>query len=117
MALVSIYGNWYLYFWVVYCKIYSAFVWLFGNHCRGSDKARSVITTGVGGQSPGGLQRVRTRRRKAQQNYRVKHIVALARRPSLRRIVMAPGAHSAHAVMESKEKALHGALATGKFLV
>ncbi|CAB3253164.1 unnamed protein product [Arctia plantaginis] len=87
-------------------------VWLFGNHCRGSDKARSVITTGVGGQSPGGLQRVRTRRRKAQQNYRVKHIVALARRPSLRRIVMAPGAHSAHAMMEDKEKALHGALAT-----
>ncbi|XP_075980057.1 6-phosphofructo-2-kinase/fructose-2,6-bisphosphatase-like isoform X2 [Anticarsia gemmatalis] len=111
MALLSIQGGWYLYFWLIYCKIYSAIIWVFGNHCRGSDKARSVITTGVSGQSPGGLQRVRTRRRRAQQN-RVKHIVALARRPSLRRIVMAPGASTAHTMMEDKEKALHGALAT-----
>lgn len=117
MALLSIQGDWYLYLWLIYCKIYSAIIWLFGNHCRGSDKVRSVITAGVSGQSPGGLQRVRTRRRRAQQNHRVKHIVALARRPSLRRIVMAPGASTAHAMMEDKEKALHGALATGEFLI
>lgn len=115
MALLSIQGDWYLYFWLIYCKIYSAIIWLFSNHCRGADKVRSVITSGVSGQSPGGLQRVRTRRRRAPQQHRVKHIVALARRPSLRRIVMAPGASTAHAMMEDKEKALHGALATGKF--
>lgn len=56
---------------------------------------------------------MRTRRRKAQQ-YRAKHIVALARRPSLRRIVMAPGASAAHAMMEDKEKTLHGTLAAGE---
>lgn len=111
MALLSIQGDFYLYFWLIYCKIYSAIIWLLGNHCRGSDKTRSVITSVAGGQSPGGFQRVRTRRRRAQQN-RVKHIVALARRPSLRRIVMAPGANTAHAMMEDKEKTLHGALAT-----
>lgn len=115
MALLSIQGDWYLYFWLIYCKIYSAIIWLFSNHCRGADKVRSVITSGVSGQSPGGLQRVRTRRRRAPQQHRVKHIVALARRPSLRRIVMAPGASTAHAMMDDKEKALHGALATGKF--
>ncbi|CAH0589166.1 unnamed protein product [Chrysodeixis includens] len=112
MALLSIQGDWYLYFWLIYCKIYSAIIWLFSNHCRGADKVRSVITSGVSGQSPGGLQRVRTRRRRAPQQHRVKHIVALARRPSLRRIVMAPGASTAHAMMEDKEKTLHGALAT-----
>lgn len=106
MALLSIQGDWYLYIWLVYCKIYSAFIWLFGNHCRGADKVRSVITAGVNGQSPGGLHRVRTRRRKSQQLHRTKHIVALARRPSLRRIVMAPGASTAHAMMEDKEKVL-----------
>ncbi|KAH9633900.1 hypothetical protein HF086_002931 [Spodoptera exigua] len=117
MALLSIQGDWYLYIWLIYCKIYSAIIWLFSNHCRGTDKARSVITSGVGGQSPGGLHRVRTRRRRAPQQHRVKHIVALARRPSLRRIVMAPGASTAHTMMEDKEKILNGALATGEFIV
>lgn len=106
MALLSIRGDWYLYIWLIYCKIYSAFIRLFGNHCRGADKVHSVITAGVNGQSPGGLHRVRTRRRKSQQQHRTKHIVALARRPSLRRIVMAPGASTAHAMMEDKEKVL-----------
>lgn len=115
MALLShIQSDWYtLYFWLIYCKIYSAIIWLVGNHCRGADKSRSVITAGVGGQSPSGLHRVRTRRRKLQQQHRTKHIVALARRPSLRRIVMAPGASTTHAMMEDKEKALHGSLASG----
>ncbi|XP_050549702.1 6-phosphofructo-2-kinase/fructose-2,6-bisphosphatase isoform X1 [Spodoptera frugiperda] len=112
MALLSIQGDWYLYIWLIYCKIYSAIIWLFSNHCRGADKVRSVITSGVSGQSPGGLHRVRTRRRRAPQQHRVKHIVALARRPSLRRIVMAPGASTAHTMMEDKEKILNGALAT-----
>ena len=117
MALLSIQGDWYLYFWLIYCKIYSAIIWLFSNHCRGADKVRSVITSGVSGQSPAGLHRVRTRRRRAPQQHRVKHIVALARRPSLRRIVMAPGASTAHTMMEDKEKILNGALATGEFIV
>ncbi|KAJ8714940.1 hypothetical protein PYW08_004921 [Mythimna loreyi] len=112
MALLSIQGDWYLYFWLIYCKIYSAIIWLFSNHCRGADKVRSVITSGVSGQSPTGLHRVRPRRRRAPQQHRVKHIVALARRPSLRRIVMAPGASTAHTMMEDKEKIFHGALAT-----
>ncbi|CAK1555879.1 unnamed protein product [Leptosia nina] len=109
MALLSIRGDWYLFFWLIYCKVYSAIIWLVGNHCRG-DKARSVISAGVGGQSPGGLHRVRTRRKKPQQ-HRVKHTVALVRRPSLRKTIMAPGASPAHAMMEDKEKALHCALA------
>jgi hypothetical protein len=117
MALLSIQGDWYIYFWLIYCKIYSAIIWLFGNHCRGADKVRSVITAGVGVQSPGGLHRVRTRRRRPQQQHRSKHIIALARRPSLRRIVMAPGASAAHAMMEDKEKTLHGPLATGKLFL
>lgn len=117
MALLSIQGDWYLYFWLIYCKIYSAIIWLFSNHCRGADKVRSVITSGVSGQSPTGLHRVRPRRRRAPQQHRVKHIVALARRPSLRRIVMAPGASTAHTMMEDKEKILQGALATGEFIV
>ncbi|KAJ8712203.1 hypothetical protein PYW07_005045 [Mythimna separata] len=112
MALLSIQGDWYLYFWLIYCKIYSAIIWLFSNHCRGADKVRSVITSGVSGQSPAGLHRVRPRRRRAPQQHRVKHIVALARRPSLRRIVMAPGASTAHTMMEDKEKMFQGALAT-----
>ncbi|XP_049876061.1 6-phosphofructo-2-kinase/fructose-2,6-bisphosphatase-like [Pectinophora gossypiella] len=115
MALLSAqpHSDWYTYFWLIYCKIYSAIIWLVGNHCRGADKSRVVITAGVGSQSPSGLHRVRTRRRKPQQQHRVRHIVvALARRPSLRRIVMAPGASTAHAMMEDKEKALHGALAS-----
>ncbi|XP_026321564.1 6-phosphofructo-2-kinase/fructose-2,6-bisphosphatase-like isoform X2 [Hyposmocoma kahamanoa] len=114
MALLShIQSEWYkLYFWLIYCKIYSAVIWLVGNHCRGADKNRSVITAGVSGQSPSGLHRVRTRRRKSQQHHRSKHIVALARRPSLRRIVMAPGASTAHAMLEDKEKALQGSLAS-----
>ncbi|KAM3965742.1 6-phosphofructo-2-kinase/fructose-2,6-bisphosphatase [Aphomia sociella] len=109
MALSSIQGDLCTYFWLLYCKIYSAIIWLFGNHCRGADKVRSVITAGAGVQSSGGLHRVRTRRRKVQQ-HRVKHIVALTRRPSVRRIVMAPGTSTAHAMMEDKEKTLHGAL-------
>ncbi|VVC93248.1 unnamed protein product [Leptidea sinapis] len=109
MALLCIRGDWYLYFWLIYCKVYSAIIWFVGNHCRGSDKARSVISGSVGNQSPSGLPRVRTRRRKPQQ-HKVKHIVALVRRPSLRRIVMAPGA-AAHAMMEDKAKTLNGALA------
>lgn len=113
MALLCIQGDWHFYIWLIYCKIYSAIIRLFGNHCRGADKARSVITAGVGVQSPGGLHRVRTRRRRSQQLHR-KHVVALARRPSLRRIVMAPGASAAHAMMEDKEKTLHGALASGQ---
>lgn len=116
MALLSnhIQGDWYIYFWLIYSKIYSAVIWLVGNHCRGADKGRSVITAGVSGQSPSGFHRVRTRRRKPQQQHRAKHIVALTRRPSLRRIVMAPGASTAHTMMEDKEKALHGALASGE---
>lgn len=117
MALLRIQGDWHIFIWLIYCKIYSAIIWLFGNHCRGADKARSVITAGAGVQSPGGLHRVRTRRRKSQQQHRSKHIVALARRPSLRRIVMAPGASAAHAMMEDKEKTLHGAIATGQSLL
>ncbi|KAG6455099.1 hypothetical protein O3G_MSEX009020 [Manduca sexta] len=105
MALMSIQRDWYIYFWLIYCKIYSTIVRLFGNHCRGSDKVRSVITAGVSGQSAGSLHRVRTRRRK-QSQHRAKHIVALVRRSSLRRIVMAPGASTAHAMMEDKEKVL-----------
>ncbi|RVE45447.1 hypothetical protein evm_009882 [Chilo suppressalis] len=111
MALLSIRGDWYIYLWLIYCKVYSAIIWVFGNHCRGADKACSVITAGVSVQSPGGLHRVRTRRRKSQQQHRSKHIVALARRPSLRRIVMAPGASTAHAMMEDKEKTLHATVA------
>ncbi|CAG9788609.1 unnamed protein product [Diatraea saccharalis] len=111
MAFLSIQSDWYICFWLIYCKIYSAIIWVFGNHCRGTDKARSVINTGVSVQSPGGLCRVRTRRRKPQQQLRYKHIVALARRPSLRRIVMAPGASAAHAMMEDKEKTLHATVA------
>ncbi|KAJ2945509.1 hypothetical protein O0L34_g323 [Tuta absoluta] len=111
MAFFSIHlqSDWYTFFWLIYCKIYSAIIWLVGNHCRGADKSRSVITAGVVGQSPSGLHRVRTRRRKPQPQHRIKHVVALARRPSLRRIVMAPGASTAHAMMEDKEKTLHGA--------
>ncbi|XP_063365713.1 6-phosphofructo-2-kinase/fructose-2,6-bisphosphatase-like [Cydia amplana] len=111
MALLSIRGDWSTFLFLIYYKIYSAIVWLAGNHCRGADKGRSVISGGVGGQSPGGLHRVRTRRRRPQQQHRAKHIVALTRRPSLRRIVMAPGASTAHTMLEDKEKAL-GALAT-----
>ncbi|XP_022121663.2 6-phosphofructo-2-kinase/fructose-2,6-bisphosphatase [Pieris rapae] len=105
MALLSIRGDWYLFFWIIYCKIYSAIIRLVSNHCHGGDKARSVIS--AGGHSPGGLHRVRTRRRK----YRVKHTVALVRRPSLRKVVMAPGASPVEAMMEDKEKTLHCALA------
>lgn len=108
MALLSIRGDWYLYIWLIYRKIYSAVIWLLGNHCR-SDKGRSVISVGVSSQSIGSLHRVRSRRRKSQQ-HRVKHI-ALVRRPSLRRIVMAPGASTAHTMIEDKEKAL----SNGKF--
>ncbi|XP_028162076.1 uncharacterized protein LOC114354034 [Ostrinia furnacalis] len=115
MALLRIQGDWYIYIWLIYCKIYSAIIWVFGNHCRGADKVRSVITAGAGVQSPAGLHRVRSRRRRSQHQTRTK-LVALARRPSLRRIVMAPGANAAHAMMEDKEKTLHGALATGEFL-
>ncbi|XP_023937273.1 6-phosphofructo-2-kinase/fructose-2,6-bisphosphatase [Bicyclus anynana] len=104
MALLSIRGDWHLYLWLIYRKIYSAVIWLLGNHCRG-DKSRSVISVVAGSQSLAGLHRVRTRRRKPQQ-HRNKHVVALVRRPSLRRIVMAPGASTAHAMMEDKEKAL-----------
>ncbi|XP_063829402.1 6-phosphofructo-2-kinase/fructose-2,6-bisphosphatase-like isoform X2 [Ostrinia nubilalis] len=111
MALLRIQGDWYIYIWLIYCKIYSAIIWVFGNHCRGADKVRSVITAGAGVQSPAGLHRVRSRRRRSQHQTRTK-LVALARRPSLRRIVMAPGANAAHAMMEDKEKTLHGALAT-----
>ncbi|KAL0821610.1 hypothetical protein ABMA28_005060 [Loxostege sticticalis] len=111
MALLRVQGDWYIFIWLIYCKIYSVIIWVFGNHCRGADKARSVITAGVGEQSPAGLHRVRTRRRRSQHQHRTK-LVALARRPSLRRIVMAPGANAAHAMMEDKEKTLHGALAT-----
>lgn len=114
MALLSIRGDWYIYLWLIYCKVYSAIIWLIGNHCRGADKVHSVITNAVGGQSAGSIQRARTRRRKAQQQHRAKHIVALARRPSLRRIVMAPGSSTAHTMMEDKEKALHGPLPAGK---
>lgn len=116
MALLSIQvqGDWYIYIWVIYCKIYSAIIWLIGNHCRGVDKSGSVITAGVGGQSPASLHRVRTRRRKPQQQHRAKHIVALARRPSLRRIVMAPGASTAHTMMEDKEKVFNGPLPSGE---
>lgn len=103
MALLSIRGDWYLYIWLIYRKIYSAIIWLLGNHCR-SDKGRSVISAGVSSQSIGSLHRIRSRRRKSQQ-HRVKHI-ALVRRPSLRRIVMAPGASTAHTMIEDKEKAL-----------
>lgn len=106
MALLRIQSDWYIYFWLLYCKIYSAIIWLFGNHCRGTDKARAVITSGIGGQSLGSLHRVRTRRKKTQQYHRTKHVVALARRPSYKRIVMAPGASTAHAMMEDKEKLL-----------
>ncbi|KAL0871037.1 hypothetical protein ABMA27_004846 [Loxostege sticticalis] len=111
MALLRVQGDWYIFIWLIYCKIYSVIIWVFGNHCRGADKARSVITAGVGEQSPAGLHRVRTRRRRSQHQHRTK-LVALARRPSLRRIVMAPGANAAHAMMEDKEKTLHGALTT-----
>lgn len=114
MALLRVQGDWYIFIWLIYCKIYSVIIWVFGNHCRGADKARSVITAGVGEQSPAGLHRVRTRRRRSQHQHRTK-LVALARRPSLRRIVMAPGANAAHAMMEDKEKTLHGALTTGEF--
>lgn len=106
MALLRIQSDWYIYFWLLYCKIYSAIIWLFGNHCRGTDKARAVITSGIGGQSLGSLHRVRTRRKKTQQYHRTKHVVALARRPSYKRIVMAPGSSTAHAMMEDKEKLL-----------
>ncbi|XP_032518641.1 6-phosphofructo-2-kinase/fructose-2,6-bisphosphatase-like isoform X1 [Danaus plexippus] len=101
MALLNIRGEWYLYIWIIYRKIYSAFIWLFGNHCR-VDKGRALISAGVARQSIGGLHRVRTRRRRQQHR---KHVVALVRRPSVRRIVMAPGA-TAHAMMEDKEKIL-----------
>lgn len=114
MALVSIKGDWYIYFWCLYCKIYSSIIWLFGNHCRGTDKVRSVISTGVVSQSASSLHRVRTRRKRTPQQHRSKHIVALTRRPSLRRIVMAPGSSTAHAMMEDKEKTLLGALPSGE---
>lgn len=116
MAFLRVQGDWYIYIWLIYCKICSAIIWVFGNHCRGADKVRSVITAGVGVQSPAGLHRLRTRRRRSQHQHRTK-LVALARRPSLRRIVMAPGANAAHAMMEDKEKTLHGALASGKLLL
>ncbi|KAL4710905.1 hypothetical protein ACJJTC_002535 [Scirpophaga incertulas] len=112
MALLSSRGDWYIYFWLIYCKIYLAIVGVFSNHCRGTDKVHSVITAGVSVvQSPGGLHRVRTRRRRPLQQHRSK-LVALARRPSLRRIVMAPGASAVHAMMEDKEKTLHRPLAS-----
>lgn len=100
MALLNIRSDWYLYIWLIYRKIYSVIIWLVGNHCQ-SDKG-SVISAGVS-QSSGSLHRVRTRRRKPVQHR--KHVVALVRRSSLRRIVMAPGA-TAHAMMEDKEKIL-----------
>lgn len=106
MALLSIRGDWYLYLWLIYRKIYSAVIWLVGNHCRG-DKSRAVISTGVGSQSLASLHRVRTRRRKPPQHqHRNKHIAVLVKKPSLRRTVMAPGPSTAHAMMEDKEKAL-----------
>ncbi|CAH2092749.1 unnamed protein product [Euphydryas editha] len=108
MALLNIRGDWHLYIWLIYRKIYSAIIWLLGNHCR-SDKGRSMISAGVSSQSIGSLHRVRSRRRKTQQ-HRAKHIVALVRRPSLRRIVMAPGASTAHTMMEDKEKTLSNGL-------
>lgn len=114
MALLNIQGDWYIYVWLIYCKVYSAIIWLIGNHCRGADKVHSVITHAVVGQSAGSIHRARTRRRKIQQQHRSKHIVALARRPSLRRIVMAPGSSTAHTMMEDKENALHGALPAGE---
>lgn len=104
MALLNIRGDWYLYFWLFYQKIYSAVIWLIGNHCRG-DKGRSVISNSLVGQSLGGLHKVRTRRRKTQP-HKPKHFVAVVRRPSLRRIVMAPGASTVHSMMEDKEKVL-----------
>lgn len=126
MAL-SIRSDWYTYLWLIYCKIYSAIIKLAGNHCRRSaDKAHSVITAGTAVQSPGGLQRVRAHRRRrthtqTQQHShlpgRVKHIVALTRRSSIRRIVMAPGSHTAQTMLEDKEKTLHGAFANGEYVV
>lgn len=116
MALVSIKGDWYIYFWCLYCKIYSSIIWWFGNHCHGTDKVHSVISTTVVGQSASSLHRVRMRKKRTPQQHRSKHIVALTRRPSLRRIVMAPGSSTAHAMMEDKEKALLGALPTGESL-
>lgn len=109
MALLNIRGEWYLYIWIIYRKIYSAFIWLFGNHCR-VDKGRALISAGVARQSIGGLHRVRTRRRRQQHR---KHVVALVRRPSVRRIVMAPGA-TAHAMMEDKEKILSNGMSYTK---
>lgn len=114
MALVSVKGDWYIYFWCLYCKIYSSIIWLFGNHCHRTDKVRTVISTGDVGQSASSLHKVRTRRKRTPQQHRSKHIVALTRRPSLRRIVMAPGSSTAHAMMEDKEKALHGVLPAGE---
>lgn len=117
MALLSIQKDWYIYLWLIYCKISTAILRLVGNHCRHTtDKGRSVITAGVGSQSPGGLNRVRTHRRRRTHTLpvRVKHIVALARRPSIRRIVMAPGMHTPHAMLEDKEKTLQAALGAGK---
>lgn len=107
MALLSIRGDWYLYLWLIYRKIYSAVIWLVGNHCRG-DKSRAVISAGISRhQSLASLHRVRTRRRKPPQHqHRNKHIAVLVKKPSLRRTVMAPGPSTAHAMMEDKEKAL-----------
>lgn len=119
MALLSVQSHWYSYLWLLYVKIYSALLRLVNNHCRRSaDKSRSVISAVVNGQSPGGIHKARTHRRRklssSQQHVRVKHIVALTRRPSLRRIVMAPGASTAHAMMEDKEKTLNGVLNSGE---
>lgn len=121
MALLSIRSDWYSYLWLLYVKIYSAIVRLVDNRCRRSaDKTRSVISAVVGGQSPGGIHRARTHRRRrhstTQHHIRVKHIVALTRRPSLRRIVMAPGASTAHTMMEDKEKTLNTVLGSGEWL-
>ncbi|KAG7312263.1 hypothetical protein JYU34_001735 [Plutella xylostella] len=112
MALQSIHQDWYSYLWLITLKIYSTVIRLIGEHCRRpADKNRLVITAGGSVQSPETLHRVRTYRKRKPVSPRVKHIVALTRRPSLRRIVMAPGASTAHAMMEDKEKAL-GPIAT-----
>lgn len=111
MALRS---DWYTYLWLIYLKIYSALLRLVDNHCR-ADKSL-VITAGVSTQSPVSYHRARTHRRRRHsqsQQLRVKHIVALTRRPSIRRIVMAPGASTAVTMMEDKEK-LIGGLASGE---
>lgn len=117
MALLNFKSNWYFYIWLIYCKISSAIIRLVSNQCRRStDKSHCVISNRVAVQSTGGPNCARThRRRRAQQSQhlpvRVKHIVALARRPSVRRVVMAPGTHTAHAMLEDKEKTLQAAFA------